>query len=162
MTSADQSAVKLLFVDNEKEILLTLADLLAGENFELLTASSGEEGLEILRNTEGIGVIVSARQMPSMNGIDFLSKVWDLAPDSLRIMLTGDENLDAEHETLYRAGAFRFIAKPWKNEELIKALRDTVSTYTLIRENRRLTALFTTGTREKTERPRQKTIFATH
>ena len=161
MTSAEQSSVKILFVDNDKELLLTLAKLLDGESFELITAASGEEGLEIISNTEGIGVVVSERTMPSMNGIEFLSRAWELSPDSLRIMLTCHDAPGVEQEVLFRAGAFRLIAKPWRNEELIKALRDTVSTYMLIRENRHLTTLLSSGTGDKAERPRQKTFFAT-
>lgn len=161
MTSADEHAVRVLFVDDEQEILLAVTQLLRNEQFVVLTAASGAEGLEILKNTEGIGVIVADRNMPVMSGIEFLSRAWNLSPDTLRIMLTCCDTLDVEHEALYRAGAFRFISKPWKNDELIKILRDAVATYTLIRENRRLTARLSPGNREKADRPREKTFFPT-
>jgi DNA-binding NtrC family response regulator len=158
MTSASQQPVKILFVDDEKGILLSLSHLLRNENFEVITAASGEEGLEIISNTEGIGVIISDQIMPSMNGVEFLSKAWKLAPDSIRIMLTGHSGPDVEHEALYKGGAYRFISKPWKNDELIQTLRDAVTIYNLIRENRRLTSLLHCMTSDKTDQHRENTF----
>ena len=154
MLPSEHEPVKILFVDDEKGILLSILHLLQKENFEVITADSGEKGLEIIRNTEGIGVIISDQIMPAMNGIEFLRKAWELAPDSLRIMLTCHSGFDVEHEALYKGGAYRFISKPWKNDELIQALRDAVAIYSLIRENRRLTSLLHSMTSEKTDQHR--------
>ncbi len=161
MTSEKEPPIRVLFVDDEQEVLQALSRLLRDEDYEVLTAASGEEGLEILNNTGNIGVIVSDQTMPVMNGIEFLKRAWELSPDSLRIMLTGQEGLDLEHEALYKAGAFRFISKPGKNEELIKTLRDAVATYMLIRENRRMTIRLAPKTSEKADRHREKTLRAT-
>jgi DNA-binding NtrC family response regulator len=157
MLPSEHEPVKILFVDDEKGILLSILHLLQKENFEVITAESGEKGLEIIRNTEGIGVIISDQIMPAMNGIEFLRKAWELAPDSLRIMLTCHSGFDVEHEALYKGGAYRFISKPWKNDELIQALRDAVAIYSLIRENRRLTSLLHSMTSEKTDQHRDIT-----
>jgi len=157
MLPSEHEPVKILFVDDEKGILLSILHLLQKENFEVITADSGEKGLEIIRNTEGIGVIISDQIMPAMNGIEFLRKAWELAPDSLRIMLTCHSGFDVEHEALYKGGAYRFISKPWKNDELIQALRDAVAIYSLIRENRRLTSLLHSMTSEKTDQHRDIT-----
>jgi DNA-binding NtrC family response regulator len=151
MLSSEHEPVTILIVDDEKGILLSLTHLLRNEKFEVLTAASGDEGLEILSNNIEIGVIISDQIMPGMNGIEFLRKAWELAPDALRIMLTAHSGLDVEHEALYKGGAYRFIAKPWKNDELIQTLRDAVTIYSLIRENRRLTSLLHRMTREKTD-----------
>lgn len=158
MSSAEHQPVKILFVDDEKGILLSLLHLLRNENYEVLTAASGEEGLEIIKNTNGIGVIVSDQIMPVMNGVEFLGKAWEVSPDSLRIMLTGHGGQVVVQEALYKAGVFRYIAKPWKNDELIQALRDAVNIYTLIRENRQLTPLSQRVTSEKTDQHRQNTF----
>ncbi len=160
MPLSKQPPPRILVVDDDQEIRQALSKLLQGENFEIITADSGEEGLKIINNTKDIGVIVSDQTLPSMNGIEFLTKAWELSPNALRILLTGQTGLDLEHEALYKAGAFRFIAKPWKNEELIKALRDAVSTYMLIRENRRITTRLPPVSREKAERHRQKALSA--
>lgn len=161
MMSAEEQTVKILIVDDDKGILQSLAHLLKDENFEVLTAESGAEGLEILKQSEGIGVIVSDQLMPGMSGIDFLCKAWDLAPDALRIMLTCYDSLNVEHEACYKAGAFRFITKPWRSEELLRALRDAVTTYMLILENRRLTSRLSPKCSEKADRHREMTYFAT-
>jgi DNA-binding NtrC family response regulator len=161
MMSAKEPPVKVLFVDEELEIRQALSALLQGESYEVLTAASGEEGLAILKNTDNIGVIVSDQTMPAMNGIEFLKRAWELSPDSLRIMLTGQGGLELEHEALYKGGAFRFISKPWKNEELKKGLREAVATYMLIRENRRMTTCLSLKASEKAERHREKTLRAT-
>ena len=160
MTPAEPTPVKVLFIDDDLGVLQSLSLLLQGEQFELLTAASGEEGLEILRNTEGIGVIISDRIMPAMNGGELLSKAWELSPDSLRIMVTGHRGIDVEHEALHKGGAYRIIAKPWKDDELIQTLRDAVTIYLLIRENRRMTAHVSQVTSEKTDRHRQKALSA--
>ena len=161
MTSVEHQPIKILFVDDEKGILLSLSHRLRNEEFEVLTAASGEEGLEIIRNTEEIGVIVSDQIMPTMSGVDFLRKAWELAPDSLRIMLTGHGGLNVEHEALYKGGAYRFISKPWKNDELIQTLHDAVTIYTLIRENRRLTSILSPRkTSEKADLHRENTYSA--
>jgi DNA-binding NtrC family response regulator len=158
MVPSEHEPVKILFVDDEKGILLSISHLLQKENFEVITAESGEDGLDIIRNTEGIGVIISDQIMPAMNGVEFLRKAWELAPDALRIMLTCHSGCDVEHEALYKGGAYRFISKPWKNDELVQALRDAVAIYSLIRENRRLTSLLHSMTSEKTDQHRD---FAT-
>jgi len=152
MLPAGTGPVKVLLVDDEKGILQSLSRLLCNERYEVLTATSGEEGLDILKKTEDVGVIVSDQIMPEMKGIEFLRKAWELAPDAVRIMLTGHGGLNVEHEALYKGGAYRYIAKPWKNDELIQTLRDAVTIYSLIRENRRLTSLLHSMSRENAER----------
>jgi DNA-binding NtrC family response regulator len=157
MVPSEHVPIKILFVDDDQGILLSISHLLQKENFEVITAVSGVEGLEIIRNTEGIGVIISDQIMPAMSGIEFLRKAWELAPDSLRIMLTCHSGYDVEHEALYKGGAYRFISKPWKNDELVQALRDAVAIYSLMRENRRLTSLLHSITSEKTDQHRENT-----
>jgi DNA-binding NtrC family response regulator len=158
MYKNQDDTVKILFVDDEQGILQSLVSLTRNEEFVTLVASSGEEGLEILTNIDGIGVIVSDQLMPGISGIDFLQKVWEIAPDTIRILLTGHNAPEVENEALCRAGVFRFIAKPWKNEELIQTLRDAAGIFSLIRDSRQLTARMTDTSRENTESHRQNTI----
>ena len=160
MTSADRMPVRVLIVDAERESRNSLVQLLESEDFEVLAAASGTEGLELLRNTEGIAVVVAERNLPVMSGVDFLAHAWELEPDTLRIMMTCQEGIDIQHEALYRAGAFRCICRPWQNEEFIKCLRDAVATSSLLRENRRLTSRFSLKFSEKTDPRRQKTLSA--
>src|SRR4051794_980774 len=141
MKRLQQLPVSVLCVDDEPVILQSLKHLSEGENFILLTASSGEEGLRILRSRDDVGVVIADQMMPSMHGVEFLENVWEAAPDTVRIMLTGHGDLSIASDAINKGGAFRYITKPWKNSELLQSLRDAVQIYRLVRENRRLTSI---------------------
>jgi response regulator RpfG family c-di-GMP phosphodiesterase len=130
--------VKILFVDDEKNILLSLKRLMLDENYEVFTASSGEEGLELLRSTEQVGVIVSDQRMPGLTGVDFLEKAREIAPEALRIMLTGYADLNATMDAINKGGAYRYITKPWDDQQLVQTIREATQNYQLLQENRRL------------------------
>lgn len=160
MSEEAAAPVKILFVDDEKSILLSLLHLVRTEPFETLIAESAAEGLEILRNTKDIGVVVSDQIMPDMNGVEFLRKAWDLAPDAIRIMVTGHCTPQVENEARYKGGAFRFIPKPWKNDDLIRNIRDAVEIYRLIVDSRRSATAHLALSREKTTPVREKTYYS--
>ncbi|MRR58750.1 MAG: response regulator [Deltaproteobacteria bacterium] len=130
--------VKALFVDDEENILKSLRRLLADEDMEVLTATSGEQGLEILRSNGDIGLIVSDQRMPGLTGVDFLREARDIAPDALRIMLTGYADISATIDAINKGGTYRYISKPWDDEELVMTIREALRHYRLTTENRRL------------------------
>ena len=132
---------KVLFVDDEENILKSLKRLLMDEEIEILTATSGEQGLDVLRNTPDIGLIVSDQRMPGLPGADFLRQSREIAPDALRIMLTGYADITATIDAINKGGAYRYISKPWDDEEMIRTIRDAVRQCRLISENKRLSAL---------------------
>jgi putative nucleotidyltransferase with HDIG domain len=135
------AAPKVLFVDDERNILSALSRLFADEPYEIATASSGAEGLEILRGAADTAVIVTDQRMPEMTGIEFLVQARKVAPQALRILLTGYADLDAVVDAINRGGAYRFATKPWTDAELLLTLRDAVQRYELLRENERLGGL---------------------
>lgn len=137
----DDVPVRVLFVDDEENILKSLSRLFMDEEFEVITASSAHEGLRILAGMEGVGVIVSDQRMPDVTGVQFLEQAREMAPGALRIMLTGYADLSATVDAINRGGACRYITKPWNDEELIQIIRDTVNRYLLEQENRRLTEI---------------------
>ncbi|HEX2770274.1 MAG TPA: HD domain-containing phosphohydrolase [Geobacteraceae bacterium] len=132
---------KVLFVDDEENILKSLKRLLADEEIEILTATSGEQGLDLLRDTEDVGLIVSDQRMPGLSGADFLRQSREISPDTLRIMLTGYADINATIDAINKGGAYRYISKPWDDEEMIQIIRDAVRQCRLISENKRLSAL---------------------
>lgn len=141
MSEPDIKRTKVLFVDDEENILKSLKRLLIDEEIEILTATSGEQGLVVLRNTPEIGLIVSDQRMPGLLGADFLRQSREIAPDALRIMLTGYADITATIEAINKGGAYRYISKPWDDEEMISTIRDAVRQCRLISENKRLSAL---------------------
>lgn len=130
----------VLFVDDEEHILNALRRLLVDEDYEVLTARSGPEALEILRHAD-IAVIVTDQKMPQMTGAEFLEQARSVSPDSGRIVLTGQADVEMAVDAINRGQAHRYISKPWNNDELIAAIRSAADGSRLIRENRRLTSL---------------------
>lgn len=141
--SSDASSTwgKILFVDDEENILRALRRLFTEEDCEVFIATSGTEALRLLEDHHDIGVIVSDQRMPGMSGVDFLEKTKDLLPLSVRILLTGYADIHAVVEAINRGGAFRYITKPWNDEELVQTIKEAAGRYALVKENLRLTEI---------------------
>ena len=84
----------ILFVDDEENILSALVRLFRKEDYEIVTAISGMDGMKIIEERE-IPLVISDHRMPGMTGVDFLAKVKEISPDTIRIMLTGYADLEA-------------------------------------------------------------------
>ncbi len=136
-----ETPVQVLFVDDEPNIIRALRRLVVDEEFETLTANSGEEGLERVAESKNLGLIVSDQRMPGMGGAEFLEKARASVPDTLRIILTGYADLQATMDAINKGGAYRYITKPWDDDELLQVIRDAVARYSLSAENKRLTKL---------------------
>jgi DNA-binding NtrC family response regulator len=112
---------RLLCVDDEQLVLSALARLFRAD-CDVVTASSGEEALRLVRDNN-FHVVVSDQRMPGMKGVDLLRQIKDIAPQTMRILLTGYSDLGAIVDSVNDGEVFRYITKPWKND----ALRYTVS-----------------------------------
>ncbi|HHO75399.1 MAG TPA: response regulator, partial [Deltaproteobacteria bacterium] len=128
----------ILFVDDEENILRSLKRMFLSEDFEVYTASSGLGGLKILQEYDGIGLIVSDQRMPGMTGVEFLAKARQIRPECLRILLTGYSDINAVADAINQGGAYRYITKPWNDEELIRVVKEAMNIYNLTEENKRL------------------------
>lgn len=136
--SQGESLLTILFVDDEPNILSALRRLFMDEDIQVVTGHSGNEGLEILKTTPGIGVIVSDQRMPGMTGVEFLEQARSIAPQALRILLTGYADMEATIAAINQGGAYRYITKPWDDQSLLMTLREAAEQYRLKRENERL------------------------
>lgn len=139
--STEQPTPVVLFVDDEENILRSLQRLTMDEPFETEIASSGEEGLRKLATLEQVALIVSDQRMPGMNGAEFLQHSQQLAPEAIRILLTGYSDISAAADAINKGGASRYLNKPWNDDELLQTLRAAVETWQLSQENRRLQAI---------------------
>ncbi|MCL5959502.1 MAG: response regulator [Chloroflexi bacterium] len=120
----------VLIVDDEQNILSSFRRLLRKEGYEVITMSSGPEALSLLKeNAMAPSVIVSDYRMPGMNGVEFLSHVRTLCPDTIRIILSGYADADMIHAAINEGQIYRFIAKPWDDEEVRTVLRSAVKQY---------------------------------
>jgi len=142
-TKTQNAPAKILFVDDEENILKSLKRCLMDEPFDILTAPSGKEGLKLLEVHPDLAVIVSDQRMPEMTGTEFLEQSRIMLPDATRILLTGYAEISAVIEAINLGGAYRYLAKPWKDEEIRQVLHDAVNRHTLIIENKRLTTVIT-------------------
>lgn len=141
MTSElNTDTLAVLFVDDEENVLKSLTRLFLDEPFTILTAGSGQAGLEILKEIP-VAVIVSDQKMPGMIGAEFLAKSCEIQPDAVRMILTGYADVSAAMDAINKGGAFRYITKPWNDDDLMHVVHDAIERYRLGAENRRLTAL---------------------
>ncbi|HKJ70716.1 MAG TPA: response regulator [Gammaproteobacteria bacterium] len=113
---------EVLFVDDERRILKSMKALFRS-GFQVHLADNGAEALDIVRNNE-IDVIVSDQRMPRMTGIEVLRSVKDRSPATMRILLTGYSDLSAIIQSINEGEVYRFINKPWANEELRATVAD--------------------------------------
>ncbi len=140
-SGSGKSVGRLLFVDDEENILRSLKRLFMDDEYEVFTATSGKEALAILETHDDIAVIVSDQRMPEMEGVEFLEKSRKISPLSIKILLTGYADVNAAIAGINRAGAARYLNKPWQDDELVQVVNAALQSYTLVKENKRLTAL---------------------
>jgi YesN/AraC family two-component response regulator len=128
---------KVLYVDDE-EINLRAFARLTRKNFEVITAHSAKEALEILEKVQDIHIIVSDQRMPEMTGIELLTKAIEKAPDAIRIILTGYTDEQDIRKAINVCGIYRYLTKPWDEEELLNVLQQAEETFRLRSDNQRL------------------------
>ncbi len=143
-SSQERKVAKILCVDDEPNVLRALRRLFMDEDqYELLIAESGAAGLEILAQEEGVAVVMSDYRMPIMNGVEFLRQVHDSWPKTMRIVLSGYADTASVVEAINVGHIYKFIPKPWNDDELRINIANAVDTYFLNQENERLSAELT-------------------
>jgi two-component system, NtrC family, response regulator len=128
----------ILVVDDEPNYLIILSELLIEEGFEVFTAENGAKALQIVQNTD-LDLILTDMQMPHMNGIDLLKAAKGLDKDIPVIMITAYGEVEKAVNAM-QAGAFNYLTKPFKNDELIANIKQAIEHYSILKENRRLRA----------------------
>ncbi|MEJ2038213.1 MAG: response regulator [Desulfosarcinaceae bacterium] len=123
----------ILVVDDEEMILKAITRALRHEPYNVFTAPGGEEGLLVLEGRE-VDLVVSDYSMPRMNGVEFLQKVKSRHPNTITIMLTGNKEIDVAVQAINDAGVYKFILKPWDDEDLKVTLRRALEMLDLVRE----------------------------
>jgi EAL domain-containing protein (putative c-di-GMP-specific phosphodiesterase class I)/CheY-like chemotaxis protein len=127
----------LLLVDDEPNIVSALKRLLRRDGYDILTASGGAEGLEVLAQHK-VDVIISDQRMPGMSGVEFLRKAKALHPDTIRIVLSGYTELQSVTDAINEGAVYRFLTKPWDDERLREQISKAFEQKDLLEENRQL------------------------
>jgi EAL domain-containing protein (putative c-di-GMP-specific phosphodiesterase class I)/CheY-like chemotaxis protein len=128
---------RLLLVDDEPNILAALKRLLRGDQYQIHIAGDGAMGLEVLAR-HPVDVIVSDQRMPGMLGADFLRKAREIAPDTIRIMLSGYTELQSVTDAVNEGAIYKFLTKPWDDEQLRGHVAEAFRVKEIADDNERL------------------------
>ncbi|MBD1582607.1 HD domain-containing phosphohydrolase [Pseudoalteromonas sp. S16_S37] len=134
-----QQPAKVLCVDDEVSVLRSLSRLLNHYKMEVVTFTCAEEALNEL-NSKSFEVVISDMRMPKMDGIEFLSKVKELHPDTQRILLTGYADIDSTIDAINQAKIHAYLNKPWENDHLVHVIAQAAEKYRLKKHNEQLQA----------------------
>lgn len=131
----------ILIIDDEEAILDIMTMMLEDEGYDLQTANSAEQGLQILKDFPNFSLIISDQLMPGMTGVQFFTRAREICPNALRVLLTGYTDTDAIIEAINSGGIHLYLTKPWRKDELLYSVNQMLSKAELIIENRRLDEL---------------------
>ena len=129
-------AFGVLYVDDEINNLNSFKASFR-RDFEIYTAQSARVGRKIFDSYE-IGVIITDQRMPGMTGIEFLESILSIYPDTIRILLTGFSDMNAVMDAINRGQVYKYLVKPWQNDELKLYIQNALEVYHLRKENKEL------------------------
>ena len=130
----------ILCVDDEPNILSSLRRLFRGKGYEVLTAISGAQGLELLEQ-QPVDLVISDMRMPEMDGARFLAQVRERWPNTVRLLLTGYSDVQSIQDAINCGEIYRYITKPWDDNDILLIVRHALERHQLELEKQRLEAL---------------------
>jgi response regulator RpfG family c-di-GMP phosphodiesterase len=128
---------KILFVDDDANLLSAMQRNLR-KLFSLDTAMGGAEALALIKSSGPYAVIVADMQMPEMNGVELLAKVCEVAPDTVRVMLTGNADQQTATDAVNKGHIYCFLNKPCEPDALRLTLESALKQYALVTVEREL------------------------
>jgi PAS domain S-box-containing protein len=131
------SLPRILIVDDEEAILETMTFTFE-DDYEVLTAASASRALELLDESGPVAVVISDQRMPEITGVEFLARVFERYPTTVRIILTGFADMDAIIRAINDGHVYAYITKPWEPDQLKQVVRRAVDHHRLAEENERL------------------------
>ena len=123
----------ILIVDDEEKVLKAITRTLRKENYNIFSANGGEAGLKLLEMRE-FDLVMSDQKMPGMEGLTFLQRVKAEQPRTLTIMLTGENDIQVAMQAINDAGVYKFIMKPWDDDDLKITIRRALESLDLTKE----------------------------
>ena len=130
--------IKILCVDDERNVLRALERIFLDDDYDIVLAGSGEEGLKVMEESGPFQVVISDYRMPVMNGVEFLKGVYGRWPETVRIVLSGYADAGAIVAAINEGHIYRFIPKPWNDDELRITIQNCLERYFLQKKNREL------------------------
>lgn len=130
-------SLPILFVDDEEMALVTLKNLFK-RDFSVFTAANGEQALRIVDEQPELALVISDQRMPGMSGVDLLRQVSQKRPDVVRMLMTAYSEMDLVIDAINQGNIYRYITKPYNEEELKQTLIQGLERFYLIKERDRL------------------------
>jgi DNA-binding NtrC family response regulator len=124
---------RVLYVDDEEINLVNFRETLCDE-FEIFTAGSGKEALALLEREGEMALVVSDQRMPGMSGIELLTEIRAMCPDTIRMIISAYTEIHELIEAINKAEVYRYFVKPWKEDQLRLTIGNAVGTYALGQE----------------------------
>ena len=134
---AEPTRYRILLVDDEPNVLRALTRVFREEQYDIVGAASGKEALALLERTPA-HLLITDHRMPEMTGADLLKRAKALHPDMIRIMLTGQADIGAVMGAVNDGAVYKFILKPWHDDDLRVTVALALERYELLRENHAL------------------------
>ncbi len=128
----NRSEKTLLLVDDEENVVMALKRILRREGYKILTASSAEEGLELMAQNQ-VHVVLSDQRMPGMSGVEFLRRVKTMHPHVVRMILSGYTEVGTLTDAINKGEIYQFITKPWENDALTAMIREAFVRYEMLK-----------------------------
>ncbi len=128
---------KIVFVDDEPNILKALQRVFFEDDYDIETFTSGQEALEYIK-TNDVVLIISDQRMPGMTGTELFNEVAKVRPETKRIILTGFADMTAAVDAINTGSIYHFVFKPWNDEELRSTISRAIHQYALERQNENL------------------------
>ncbi|MFA7061040.1 MAG: response regulator [Pedobacter sp.] len=149
--------IRILCVDDERNILRALERVFLDDDYEIALAGSGDEGLNTMEESGPFQVVISDYRMPVMNGVEFLKAVYERWPETVRIVLSGYADAAAIVAAINEGHIYKFIPKPWNDNELRITIQNCLERYFLQKKNHDLLEQLAVVNQALEEKVRQRT-----
>lgn len=143
----EQQDFSILYVDDDPHNLVSFKATFRRE-YKIYTANSGEEGIKLLRE-QNIKLIITDQRMPGMTGVQFLEQTQAEHPETIRVVLTGFSDMEAIIDMINGGRIFRYITKPWREEEIRMTIENARRVYDLQQANKKLVGELQTKVEEQ-------------
>lgn len=120
--------IKVLYVDDEENNLFSFKAAFR-LRYQIFTAISGAQAIEVLNNNPDIQIVLTDQRMPEMTGVEFLKSILPIHPNPIRILLTGYADLQASIDAVNEGKIFHYLSKPWNEEEVDMTIQKAVEVY---------------------------------
>ncbi len=148
---------RLLLVDDEQNITRSIKRLCRSQGYEVLTANSAAEGLEILDEKQ-VSIVLSDQLMPGMTGAEMFEVIQQKHPEVVRILLTGYTALEGITKAVNQGAVYKVLFKPWDDAHLLHTIDDAFEYWEVKEKNKRLSQELLTLNKELEQRVERKTM----